>query len=72
MQEKIKQKIVTFSDLYAWKEGHKLVISIYKETKKFPKAVAPLFISDPFKKKISGLFSTHPPIEIRIEKLSRM
>jgi len=43
-----------------------------KETKKFPKAVAPLFISDPFKKKISGLFSTHPPIEIRIEKLSRM
>ncbi|MBS3088535.1 M48 family metallopeptidase [Candidatus Pacearchaeota archaeon] len=43
-----------------------------RETKKFPKAVAPLFISDPFKKKISGLFSTHPPIDVRIEKLGRM
>jgi len=36
MQEKIKQKIVTFSDLYAWKEGHKLVLMIYKITKSFP------------------------------------
>lgn len=39
---------------------------------KFPKAVAPLFISDPFKKKITGLFSTHPNIEDRIAKLERM
>ncbi len=38
----------------------------------FPKAVAPLFISDPFKKKISGLFSTHPNIDDRISKLERM
>jgi len=43
-----------------------------KDKKKYPKAVAPLFISDPFKKKISGMFSTHPPIDTRISKLERM
>jgi heat shock protein HtpX len=43
-----------------------------KEKRKFPKAAAPLFISDPFKKKISGFFSTHPPINVRIEKLKNM
>ena len=43
-----------------------------KEKKKYPKAVAPLFISDPFKKKITGLFSTHPDIDERIKKLERM
>jgi len=42
------------------------------EMKKYPKAVAPLFISDPFKKKVQGLFSTHPPIDERIRKLERM
>jgi len=36
------------------------------------KAVAPLFISDPFRQKISGLTSTHPPLEKRIEVLERM
>jgi len=36
------------------------------------KAVAPLFMSDPFKKKISGIFATHPPLEKRIEILERM
>ena len=36
------------------------------------KAVAPLFISDPFKSKIQNLFSTHPPLERRIEILQRM
>ncbi len=36
------------------------------------KAVAPLFISDPFKKKIQTLFSTHPPIDSRIKILERM
>lgn len=36
------------------------------------KAVASLFMSDPFRKKISGLFSTHPPIESRIKILERM
>jgi four helix bundle protein len=35
MQE-IKRKIVTFSDLNAWKEGHKLVLMIYEITKNFP------------------------------------
>lgn len=31
------EKIQKFTDLNAWKEGHKLVLSIYKITKKFPK-----------------------------------
>lgn len=35
-------------------------------------AVAPLFISDPFKKKVSGLFRTHPPISDRIRVLEAM
>src|SRR3989344_2102840 len=30
-------KIETFTDLNVWKEGHKLVILIYKITKNFPK-----------------------------------
>jgi heat shock protein HtpX len=42
------------------------------DKKRFPTAVAPLFISDPFKKKISGLFATHPDINVRIERLSKM
>ena len=36
------------------------------------KAMAPLFISDPFKKKVQNLFSTHPPIDDRIKKLEAM
>ena len=43
-----------------------------EEKRRFPKAVAPLFISDPFKKEITGLFSTHPPIDERIKKLEMM
>jgi len=39
---------------------------------RFPKAVAPLFISDPFKKKFTSMFSTHPNIDDRISKLERM
>lgn len=35
-------------------------------------AVAPLFISDPLKKKLSGLTATHPSLEKRIEVLERM
>lgn len=31
------QKIVRFTDLIAWKEGHKLVLMIYKKTDVFPK-----------------------------------
>lgn len=30
-------KIKSFTDLIAWKEGHKLVLMIYKSTDKFPK-----------------------------------
>jgi len=43
-----------------------------REKKKINKAVAPLFISDPFKTKVQGLFSTHPPIKKRIEILEKM
>jgi len=32
-----KIKIQTFTDLNAWKEGHKLVLEIYKISKNFPK-----------------------------------
>lgn len=45
---------------------------VERDGKHYPKAVAPLFISDPFKKKIQGLFSTHPDISERISKLERM
>jgi len=30
-------KIRSFTDLNAWKEGHKLVLAIYEVTRKFPK-----------------------------------
>ncbi len=43
-----------------------------EDRKKYSSAIAPLFISDPFKKKIQGLFSTHPPIDLRISRLERM
>ena len=36
------------------------------------KAMAPLFISDPFKRKVSGLFQTHPPLDERIKRLESM
>lgn len=32
-----KQKIKSFTDLDAWKEGHKLVLMVYTITKTFPK-----------------------------------
>lgn len=31
-----KSKIKSFTDLYAWQEGHKLVLMIYKTTENFP------------------------------------
>ncbi|MFH1802403.1 MAG: M48 family metallopeptidase [archaeon] len=43
-----------------------------KDKKRYSKAMAPLFMSDPYKKKISGMFSTHPPIERRIKILEGM
>jgi len=42
------------------------------EKQKINKAIAPLFISDPFKKKIENAFSTHPSLEKRIKILERM
>lgn len=35
--EELKIKIKSFTDLDAWKQGHKLVLEIYKTTKTFPK-----------------------------------
>ena len=32
----MNSKIVSFTDLNAWKEGHKLVLAIYKITSSFP------------------------------------
>ncbi len=43
-----------------------------QDAKRYPKAVAPLFISDPFKKKLQGLLSTHPDVDARIKLLERM
>ncbi len=40
--------------------------------KKISKAVAPLFISNPFKMKANSIFATHPPLKKRIEVLERM
>ena len=34
--ENEKSKIKSFADLNAWKEGHKLVLMIYKTTENFP------------------------------------
>ena len=36
MEEK-QNKIKSFTDLVAWKEGHKLVLMIYKLSKSWPK-----------------------------------
>ena len=43
-----------------------------EDRKSISKATAPLFISDPFKRKVEGLFATHPPIIKRIEILEKM
>lgn len=33
----VSEKIISFTDLIAWQEGHKLVLLIYDLTRKFPK-----------------------------------
>ncbi len=43
-----------------------------EDKKKYPKAVAPLFMADPYKKKVESFFSTHPNIDERIARLERM
>src|SRR3989339_2007656 len=35
--DKQTEKIIFFTDLNAWKEGHKLAVKIYEITKNFPK-----------------------------------
>lgn len=48
-------------------------ISNYKQPlKKANRATAHLYIADPFKKKVSSLFMTHPPVADRIKKLRGM
>ena len=37
MEKDQKQKISSFTDLYAWKEGHKLALMVYNITRSFPK-----------------------------------
>ena len=44
----------------------------HEPAKQVSKAVAPLFMSDPLRRKASGLFMTHPPIAKRIQVLQRM
>ena len=36
MNNEEKRKIYSFTDLNAWKEGHKLVLKIYSVTENFP------------------------------------
>ena len=43
-----------------------------KPPEKVSKAVAPLFIGDPFKRNLDNFLSTHPPLEKRIALLERM
>jgi len=43
-----------------------------QDSKRFSKATAPLFISDPYKKKFQNMFSTHPDVDERIKKLEAM
>ena len=43
-----------------------------QEKRRIPKAVAPLFMSDPYRKKFSDAFSTHPNIDERIKRLESM
>lgn len=54
------------------KNEHPTPRELTDEKHKINKAVAPLFISDPLKRNIKGLFQTHPPLEKRIKVLERM
>jgi len=50
----------------------KIDSDVSMKTHQVPKAVAPLFISEPFKERMSSLLSTHPPIKARVAALERM
>lgn len=43
-----------------------------QEKHRYSRAIAPLFISDPFKKKFKNMFSTHPDVDERIRRLEAM
>lgn len=43
-----------------------------REAHRAPKAVAPLFISDPYKRSFRDIFATHPNIDERIRRLEAM
>jgi len=53
-------------------EEHPSLEQAQEQKKQINKAIAPLFISDPFKKRVQNLTATHPPIKKRIEILERM
>ncbi len=42
----------------------------YKPVKRATQTTAPMYFADPIGKKVAGMFSTHPPIDERIKKLS--
>jgi heat shock protein HtpX len=43
-----------------------------QDKQRYAKAVAPLFISDPFRKRFQNMFSTHPDIDERTRRLEKM
>jgi heat shock protein HtpX len=43
----------------------------YQPVKAATESTAPLYFADPIGKKLTGLFSTHPPIEDRIKRLEK-
>jgi len=44
----------------------------YKPVQRATDTTAPMYFADPIGKKMAGLFSTHPPIEDRIKRLSSL
>jgi heat shock protein HtpX len=50
----------------------KKIRSEHMPERKVSSAIAPLFMSDPYKSKATGWFMTHPPITKRIQVLERM
>ena len=47
-------------------------VNVRDEKHRVASSLAPLFISDPFKKKVQNLFSTHPDLDTRIKILEQM
>jgi len=53
-------------------EEHLSSRDLQEQKKNINKAIAPLFLSDPFKSRVEGFFQTHPPLDRRILVLERM